>query len=346
MGHRTYLKLATVLGLGALLMARPAFGQGCVCQKQGSPLFGGISPYMSKGEWQLLLYYRGYESDKHFQGRNAFTALDANGPLNRQNFFNIDLTYAASRKWNFSLSVPVHFNSFSVRRQAPGSQERVWVPIRSNGIGDAGLRARYWIFNTENTRHNVGVTAGLKMPTGKANVTDDYFGRQVPVDVSVQPGDKSWAGTTGVYAFQQVGLVTLFASGSYLFNPRNTTGVPTFFGSLTNPNNTTYNSASDQFSTQMGGSLQLKPGWPVPSLVYRIEGVPVYDLFGASDGFRRPGTIGFVEPGVNFALGRHLFGVSLGIRSYVNVKDAPNSVRVEDATVPKLIFTAGYSVRF
>ncbi|MEW5977008.1 MAG: hypothetical protein AB1898_14495 [Acidobacteriota bacterium] len=339
--------LTSVVGLTLTLTLLPssALAQGCVCQKQGAPLFGGISPYMGKGEWQLLFYYRGYESTEHFQGRKPFPSLDANGPNNRQHFFNVDATYAMSRKWNFSLSVPVHFNTFSVRRAPPGSQQRQWVPIRSAGIGDIGLRARYWILDTENPKHNVGVSIGLRLPTGKANVTDNYFGRQVPVDVSVQPGDKSWAGTTGLYAFQQLGVVTLYASGHYLVNPRNTTGVPTFFGSLNNPNNTTLNSSSDQYSAQMGGSVQVKQGWPVPSLAYRLEGVPIHDLFGASDGFRRPGTIGFIEPGLNFAVGRHLFGISLGIRSYVNIKDAPNSVRVEDATVPKLVFTAGYSVR-
>jgi hypothetical protein len=346
MVSRVSIQVAVVCGVAVFLFSRLTLAQGCICQRQGSPVFGGINPYMGKGEKQLLVYYRGYEADKHFQGKEPFTALDANGPLNRQNFFNFDFTYALSRQWNFSVAVPLSFNSFAVRRARPGTQERVWVPVRSDGLGDVVVRARYWLLNTENTNRNVGVTFGVKTPTGKANRTADYFGRQVPVDVSVQTGDKSWAGTTGIYGFQQIGKVTLFGIGSYLINPRNTTGVPTFFGSLTSTNNTTFNSASDQFSVQMGGSVQTKPGWPVPSLAYRVEGVPVYDLFGASDGFRRPGTIGFIEPGLNFSIGRHMFSTSLGIRSYVNVKDAPNSVRVEDATVPKLIVTAAYSIRF
>jgi hypothetical protein len=141
---------------------------------------------------------------------------------------------------------------------------------------------------------------------------------------------------------QQAGPITFFALGSYLANPRNTTGVPTFFGSLNNPNNTQLNSAADQFSVQMGASGHVKRGWPVPSLVYRIEGVPISDLFGASDGFRRPGVIGFTEPGVTYEIGRHMFSASLGIRSYVNIKDSPTTARAEDATVPKLIFTAAY----
>lgn len=346
MSTKIYLKIAMAVVAASLGWPAVNLGQGCVCQRQGSPFFGGINPYMGKGESQLTLYYRGYESTEHFQGRNPLPALDPNGPNNRQNFFNIDATYAWSRKWSFSLSVPIEFNTFSVRRQPPGGGDRVWVPIQSNGFGDVTVRARYWLLSTENPSRNVGVSFGVKTPTGKANRTDDYFGRPVPVDVSVQTGDKSWAPSTGIYGFQQVGPITAYAVVNYLSNPRNTTGVPTFFGSLNNPNNTQLNSAADQYSIQMGGSVNLRRGWPVPSLVYRVEGVPIRDLFGASDGFRRPGVIGFVEPGLGYAIGRHMFSAGLGIRSYVNIKDSPTSTRVEDATVPKLVFTAAYSVRF
>ena len=208
---------------------------------------------------------------------------------------------------------------------------------------------RYWILDPNGSHggsHNVGLSLGVKLPTGQSDRTDDYFGRQVPVDVSIQTGDGEWGGLASLYAFQNAGRATLFATGTYLFVPGNTTGVPTFFGSLNNPGNTTLNSAADQFSAQMGGSVTLVEKWLIPGLAYRIEGVPVSDLFGASDGFRRPGVIAFVEPGLNFVLGRHLVGVSLAIRSYVDIKDSPTSTRVEDATVPRYMLTVGYSLRF
>jgi hypothetical protein len=134
-------------------------------------------------------------------------------------------------------------------------------------LGDVVVRAKYWLLTTENSDRNVGVSFGVKLPTGKADLTANYFGRQVPVDVSVQPGDNSRAGTTGIYGFQQVGRVTLFGYGSYLSNPRNTTGVPA-----------------------------------VPNLAYRMEGVPVKDLFGPSDGFRQPG----VKKPIRFSEGTRL----------------------------------------
>ncbi|HEX7956054.1 MAG TPA: hypothetical protein VF508_03875, partial [Pyrinomonadaceae bacterium] len=113
-----------------------------------------------------------------------------------------------------------------------------------------------------------------------------------------------------------------------------------------NPNNTQLNSASDQFATQLGASVRLRRGWPVPSVAYRFEGVPVRDRFGKSDGFRRPGAFGFVEPGVTIPFRNQLYSFGVAVRHYVNVKDAPNSVRVEDATIPKYMYFAAYSARF
>jgi hypothetical protein len=338
-----------VLGLCALASPSPARAQGCVCQKQGGPVFGGVGPYIEGGKWQFLAFYRGYQSEQHFRGTEPFTELDANGPRNAQRLTSVDLTWAASTRLNLSLSVPLFANNFDVRRQPPAGGQRVWVPIGASGLGDINLRGRYWILDPNGRHggsHNIGASLGVKFPTGKSDRTDDYFGRQVPVDVSIQTGDGHWGGLASLYAFQNAGPATLFATGTYLFVPGNTTEVPTFFGSLRNPNNTTFNSAADQFSVQLGGSVTLVEKWLIPSLAYRIEGVPVSDVFGDSDGFRRPGVIGFVEPGFNFVFGRNLIGVTLAIRSHVNIKDSPTSTRVEDATVPRYMLTIGYSVRF
>jgi hypothetical protein len=309
-------------------------------------VFGGLSTYMNKGDWQLTIGVRGYRSNKHYRGTEPAPELDGNGPFNRQTQINFDIAYALTRKWNISVNVPVHFNSFEVKRPVPGTPDRLWQNTESSGIGDISVRARYWIFSTEQDKHNLAISAGVKLPTGKADRTDEVLGRTVPVDISIQTGDKSWAGTTGVQGFQRIKRLTVYGAASYLFNPRNTTGVRSFFASLTAPNTTTLNSATDQYSTQIGASVRVKQKWPVPSIGYRLEGVPVSDVFGASDGFRRPGNFGFVEPGLNMAVGKQLFSVGVAIRTYANVKDVPGSPRVEDATIPKYMFFGAYSVRF
>jgi hypothetical protein len=322
-----------------------ARGQGCVCQKQGSPVFGGLETYLKPGEWQVTFGYRGYESTEHFQGRNPFPELDPNGPINKQHAATGELTYGLTERWNVSAAAPWYNNGFAVRRAGPASSTPYFQDTPVAGVGDISVRGRYWVFSTDNPEKNVSVSGGLKFPTGKSNKMGMISGRAVPADVSIQLGDKSWGVTTGVSAFRDYSRASLYGTINYLFAPRNTTGVSTFFGSLTNPNNAVQNSAADQFSSQVGTAYVVRRGWPVPSVAYRIEGVPVHDAFGKSDGFRRPGTIGFVEPGINMQLRGNLLSFSVAIRQYVNIKDSPTSARREDATVPKYMFFVAYSRR-
>lgn len=318
-----------------------------MCSRQNPSVFGGSSPYLRRGEWQVVTIYRRAISDLHYQGRNPFPELDPNGPINTQNQINIDATYGFSRRFSVSLNVPLSVNSFAVNRVPPGGTVRQWVTTRATGIGDISLRGNLWLFRaSEASRWNLGVSLGLKAPTGAAGASDTVFGRQIPVDTSVQPGDKAWAPIASLQAFRRFEWLTLFGSANYLFNPRNTTRVPVFFQTLTNPRNTFPNSSADQFLYQFGSSFRTGKRWPTPILAYRISGVPISDIFGASDGFRRPGTIGFIEPGLSYTLAGHIFTFTVPVRTYVNVKDSPTTGRIEDATVPRYAFTISWSKRF
>ena len=328
-----------------LLNAPAAHAQGCVCQKQGSPVFGGLETYLKQGEWQVTFGYRGYESTEHFQGKLPFPELDPNGPINKQHAATVELSYALTERWNLSVGVPWYNNGFAVRRAGPAQSTPYFQDTPVTGVGDLNVRGRYWLMSADDPTRNIGVAMGLKFPTGSSNRTGTVGGRTVPADVSIQLGDEAWGVPVGVSAFRDYTRLSLYGTMNYLFTPRNTTGVPTFFGSLNNPNNSVLNSAADQFSSQVGAAYAVRRGWPVPTLAYRIEGVPVSDAFGDSDGFRRPGTIGFVEPGVSMQLRGNLLSFSVAIRQYVNIKDSPTSTRREDATVPRYMFFAAYSRR-
>ena len=341
----TRIAVAACVLLAIVLSAPAVWAQGCVCQKQGSPVFGGLETYLRPGELQLTFGYRGYESTEHFQGRSPFPELDPNGPINKQHAATGEITFGLTPRWNLSVSAPWYTNGFAVRRAGPASSAPYFQDTPVAGFGDVGMRARYWLFSTDNPVTNIGVSAGVKLPTGSASREGTVGGRTIPADVSIQLGDKAWGVTSGVSAFYDFSRLSLYGTANYLFVPRNTTGVPTFFGSLTNPNNSTVNSAADQFSSQLGAAYVVRRGWPVPSVAYRVEGVPINDAIGKSDGFRRPGTIGFVEPGINMQLQGNLLSFSVAIRHYVNIKDSPASTRREDATVPRYMFFAAYSRR-
>ncbi len=318
-----------------------------MCSRQNPSVFGGASPYLREGQWQIVVTYRRAVSDLHHQGRKPYPELDPFGPVNKQNQLNFDATYAISRRLSFSLNVPVSVNSFAIRRIPPGGQDYQWAETRARGLGDISARANLWLFRPrEGGDWNIGLSLGVKAPAGKAGVTDTIFGRTIPVDISVQPGDKAWAPILSAQTFKQFPWVTAFGSATYVFNARNTTGVRQFFGLLGNPNSRTLNSSTDQFVSQWGAAVRTKERWPVPIVAYRVSGVPVSDVFGPFDGFRRPGTIGAFEPGLSYPFGGNVVTVTVPITTYVNIKDSPKSPRIEDATVPKYSFTLTWVRRF
>jgi hypothetical protein len=89
-------------------------------------------------------------------------------------------------------------------------------------------------------------------------------------------------------------------------------------------------------------------GWSA-GLGGRLEGIPVHDLFGSSDGFRRPGYILSVEPSVNWTRGSHSVSLSVPVaverNRQASVPDLRNGTH-GDAAFPDFIVLAGYSRRF
>jgi hypothetical protein len=62
----------------------------------------------------------------------------------------------------------------------------------------------------------------------------------------------------------------------------------------------------DIYSIRAGGAFTIsaKRGLSA-NLGMRIDGIPVSDLIGGSDGFRRPGYSLYFDPGVTYLHGRH-----------------------------------------
>jgi hypothetical protein len=328
------------------LTGETAFGQGCVCQRQNASGYAGDNAYLKAGDWLFATTYQNFTSDRHYQGTNFIPTLTSRGPTNVQNAFAISASYAVTDRLALSLDAPIIVTSYTLNRVPPGGTAPLKEGTHSKGLGDMSLRASYWLRSTYQAKWNVALSLGITAPTGKADVMDTIYGRTVPVDVSVQPGAKAWAVPVGATAFVEYRRAAFFGSGSYLLNPRGTTGVPTFFGSLSNPNNKQVDSSTDQYLAQGGVVAKVwRKKWPLPSLSYRISGVPVNDVFGPSHGFRRPADVQFIEPGVSFQFGPQVVYFSTGILTYVNVKPTPANPNVTDATIPKYVFNLSFSRR-
>lgn len=375
-GHyATRARLATgmILGLG-LVAADSAQAQGCVASRMESPTCplrhkdDELTSYnLPKGRWESSFGYRFFRSHRHFVG-----AIEQNGGpkaerdrrssevINHVHIPTVSLTYGLSERWSLSSSLPV----LIAHRTSPPSASRPFrAPTDARGISDLNLMARFWgLKPSAHLSQNFSLGFGVKLPTGNEGVQDDTWvtnpaTRQLetikrPVDQSIQPGDGGFGLLTEFQGFKAVGSATLFASGSYLFNPRKTNGVPT---NRSRPSDAIM-SVADQYAARVGVAYPARflRGLSL-SLGARLEGVPSEDVFGSSDGFRRPGYSVGIEPGVSYAWGHN--GVSLSVPYLVrrvrtqNVGDKALSEATGthvngDAAFADYVVIVGFSRRF
>jgi len=277
---------------------------------------------------------------------------------NRQNLFDIGLTRIMTRRVSLSIGVPFVNSSWASRDPAyPFPQPRQEVPQHGRGLGDISVSSRAWIFYPPtHPNWNVSAGGGVKFPTGNARAQDVFKGRTDGVealryvDQSVQPGDGGWGVMFESQAFYRVQRVFLFASGSYLANPKDENDTPSIIAILGLPTNVGQfkglgvNSVPDQYLTRIGGTVRVWKGLSA-TVSWRMEGLKRYDLFGASHGWRRPGTEMFIEPGIAWARGPHMVTFNVPMGYYYNRRANPYTGIAGDATFPRQVFLTSYSLR-
>lgn len=318
------------------------------------------SAYQQPGEWQVSLSARNLVSNKHYNGTVEQTQRETlqNYVNNRQNLVDLNVGYALTERVTLSFGIPYVNSSWASRDPAhPLPEPRQEIAQNGRGLGDVSVTGRYWLFAPDtHANWNVAVGGGLKFPTGNEAAQDLFPGRTDPtnamryVDQSVQPGDGGWGLMFEAHAFRSLSRVYLFASTSYLANPRDQNETPSIITILGIPTTGQYegldfNSVPDQYLARIGGGVGLWKGFST-SLAWRMEGLKSYDIFGDSNGWRRPGTAMFIEPGISYSTGRHSLSFNLPIGYYYNRRPNPNTGNAGDATFPKYVFLSSYSFRF
>ena len=329
--------------------------------RNNAPVFGAnASPYQQPGEWQVSLSSRNLVSNDHYSGTVEQVQRQQleNYVTNRQNLFDISVTRVLTRRVSVTLGVPFVNSSWALRDPAyPFPQPRREIPQHGRGLGDVSITSRAWIFDPQTHRDwNVSAGGGLKFPTGNSEYQDTFLRRTDRVealqyvDQSVQPGDGGWGVMVEGQAFWRVKRTFLFASGSYLVNPKETNDTPSIIAILGLPTNTgqfaglSVNSVPDQYLARAGGTVHVWKGFSA-TLAWRVEGLKTYDLFGQSFGWRRPGTEMFIEPGVSFSQGPHTVSFNVPFGYYYNRHPNPYTGIAGDATFPRQIFLTSYSMR-
>lgn len=309
---------------------------------------------MLKGEWQVAAGYRWQRSDRHFRGIHEEPERQEEGSevINNVHLIDITASYALSNRTTITLSVPV---MEAERSQALRDIDRNVIgrfSTHAGGLGDIALTARRWMFDpSKNLDGNLSLGVGFKLPTGKDAAEDTFESLTGPavrtVDQSIQPGDGGYGFVLDAFGFKQIPWnLTLISSFTYLFNPKNLNGTPTF---RSRPSESIM-SVADQYLIRAGFATPISSKHGISlSLCGRMEGVPVTDVFGKSDGFRRPGYAIAMEPGIIFSVGRSNFSfyvpVALKRNRQQSVPDMADNT-IGDAAFADYFILSAYSYRF
>jgi hypothetical protein len=289
----------------------------------------GATGYQPGGTWTAAVGYRWQKSDRHFTGEHEDVERLQQGTevINDINLVDISLSYAFSKRVTGTLTIPLQF---ATRSQLLRSNDVNRTPLmryetEASGLGDIRFLVTSWLLDPDhNKKQNISLGLGVKLPTGEKDAQDIFpvfqggqiLAQKRTVDQSIQPGDGGFGLIFDVLAFKEIfERTTAYLAGTYIMTPEERSGVPTF---RNNPFEAEM-SIADQYLGRLGVGYVLVPDWGLAvTFGGRVEGVPVYDLVGGSEGFRRPGMAASLEPGIVVAKNGWTASLSAPVAVYRN----------------------------
>ena len=326
-----------------------------------APVIGASSDYSGPDKYEVSFSWRYQKSDKHYTGIKKDLGRDVEGTqvINKVNLAEVAIRRNLGKDHRYSVTVGIPYvmatRSGAVtdptQSQVVGERTVVGRSLQdSRGFGDVTVTGRAFIWNPAKTkRGNISLGLGVKLPTGADNLT--YTRRVYTADAnldgtkndpglktdtaprtedqSIQPGDGGFGVITDVQGFWRFwrNHAALYGGATYLFNPGETNGVPTY---RTRPGEEVM-SIADQYLARAGASFFPGKSGIGLSIGWRLEGVPVNDVWGSSKGFRRPGYASSAEGGISYTKGAHTFSFS-AVHAFLRNRQAS----VADKGVPDL----------
>ncbi|WP_224751166.1 transporter [Mucilaginibacter pankratovii] len=314
---RILLKFAAAIAVFLFLTKTNVNAQGCVAIRST----GGLcnmdehpDSTNSGGVWLFNSNSRYYRSYKHFVGSEEQKQRIALGTnvINHSYAQDLTLTRIFNNRWSFALDIPMLANSRSSLYEHGGKERRY---THSFGVGDITLKAYAWLLNPAKAKKgNIQAGLGIKLPTGSYTYQDYFYNTGTggaktlgPVDQSIQLGDGGTGITTEINTYYNFShKFGLYGSFYYLISPRELNGVSSARGGTPSAkavaNGSDIMSVPDQLMVRAGanygaGKFNFSAG-------IRYECLPVKDLVGGSNGFRRPGYITSIEPGVTYRISK------------------------------------------
>jgi hypothetical protein len=327
-----------------------------------APVLGAFDP-LTGGEqkWQVSIGWRYQRSDRHFRGSHeeANRQAEHSEVINTINLMDIGIRYNFDARNSLSVGIPYLMATRSLPIRDADREVVGRSVIQARDLGDITVVARRLMWDPmKQPRGNLSLGLGVKLPTGANNVHDTRErlgddGERVltveTVDQSIQPGDGGFGFVVDLSGYRQLGHsggLAGYLSGAYLINPEGTSGVQTYRGRESEA----VMSIADQYLLR-AGLLAAPASWHGfgVGLGGRFEGVPVHDLVGSSEGFRRPGYALSVEPSITWTHGPHSLSLAVPIaiernrqRSVPDLADGTHG----DAAFADYVVLAGYWRRF
>jgi hypothetical protein len=329
------------------------YAQGCIVARSSSVDMSPQSQggYLQPGDWDLTVGYRHQFSYKHFVGdvEQTYRVQQGTEVMNKINLENIDLTYQASSRFSFTLSIPLLLAS----RRSNNS----YYTTHASGLGDTSVVAQGWLWNPRHARRgNIRVGFGFQAPTGKDNVQNNVLTSAtattpsvVTADYSIQPGQGGWGMVFQWEGFRDIGHNTVvYTDGNYLATQGGTNNVLRSATAINQPL-TAYNAIQDQYLLQAGVAHPISAIHGL-TLTFgpRMEGVPASNLIGNDLGFRRPGFAISAEPGIVYSRGRNMIQASVGKAMYRDrTRSVPDKILGThgDAAFADYVWLVSYSYR-
>lgn len=292
-------------------------GQGCVAIRSNGAVCTKHDPLMDTKGWQINTAYRYFKSFRHFVGKEEqHERMEQHTEvINWQHTFNITAIRQFNNRWSLGIDLPLISNKRSSLYEHGGNSEGQAARhnTSASGIGDIRITGYRWLLDpAKSMKGNIQVGLGVKLPTGNYKHQDVFYknnGVQVegPVDQSIQPGDGGTGITTEITAYYNLNkTIGVYGNFYYLVNPREENGVSTARGGTLSQNailyKTTTMSVPDQYMARAGFNFSF--GKLLFSAGTRFECIPSSDLIGGDEGFRRPGYVLSVEPGVSYQFRR------------------------------------------
>lgn len=342
--HRIPFVLTAALAwLGLAAATHTATAQGCVIARGGGMTsFGGGEGLLEEKHWQVNVAHRWFKSDRHFVGTEEQKHRKAQGTevINDSHFVDVTATYALKQRLWLTLTFPFVHHDRSSLYEHLGNASGQRFHTQAAGLADMRFGALYWMLDpAKHHRGNFNLGLSIKAPTGDYKATDTFIRPTGPqlryVDSSIQPGDGGWG--VGVEAngfIHLVGHLSGYANGSYLFNPRERVAATNF-------------SVPDSYLLRAGVDYALPAAKGLALGVgLRWEGVPPEDVFGGSEGSRRPGYVISVEPGISFTRGKLYASVSVPIALERNRQRTYGATRTGDAAFADYTVNSTLAWRF